>query len=51
MYPNSLAILIVMTLIVLVMISFWRQLLLLIMSLFIAVFILGLHQLIYFLHL
>jgi len=50
MSPNNLPTLIALALIVLVMASFWRQLLLLILSLLIAVFVLGLDQIIHFLH-
>lgn len=42
--------LIALVLIVLVMISFWRQVLPIILSLLIAIFVLGLDQIIHFLH-
>jgi hypothetical protein len=50
MSPNDLPALVALTLIVLVMISFWRQLLALIFALLIALVALGLHQVAQFLH-
>lgn len=41
---------IALTLAILVMISFWRQLLILIMALLMAIFVLGLYQIIHLLH-
>jgi hypothetical protein len=51
MSPDSLGTLLVLMLIALIMISFWRLLLLLILSLVIAASILGLYQIIHFLRL
>jgi hypothetical protein len=50
MFGGSLASLIALALIVLVMISFWRKLLLIILALTIAIFVHGLYQLLHFLH-